>query len=120
MPPPSLMSRCNTSGKLSLENHLAEVPTGEGKSVVLAVSAATLALYGYYVDCVCYSDNLSSRDESAFKELFAQLGSKGGVKIAEMIRYGRIQPLLFALAAVHEPRSLCTAGTAPLKTSAST
>jgi preprotein translocase subunit SecA len=95
------------------------VPTGEGKSVVLAVSAATLALYGYYVDCVCYSDNLSSRDESAFKRLFEQLGSKNGEKVADMIRCIRETPPLRHRFHLLEPRSLCAAGTAPLKTSAS-
>ena len=30
-----------------LANHLAEVPTGEGKSVVIGVLATTVALYGY-------------------------------------------------------------------------
>ena len=62
--------------KIQLANHLAEVPTGEGKSVVLAVTAATLALYGYCVDCVCYSGNLSSRDHEMFKSLFECLGLK--------------------------------------------
>ena len=77
------------SGKMSLENHLAEVPTGEGKSVVLAVCAATLALYGYHVDCVCYSENLSGRDNAAFEHLFQQLGSDPVSKLAvkDMIRY---------------------------------
>jgi len=74
-----------------LENHLAEVPTGQGKSLVLAVTAATLALYGYYVDCVCYSQNLSSRDHDAFKDLFTALGLEGTQ--ASMIRYGTFDQL---------------------------
>ncbi|EOD26333.1 hypothetical protein EMIHUDRAFT_205325 [Emiliania huxleyi CCMP1516] len=79
------------SGRVHLENHIAEVPTGEGKSLVLAVTAATLALYGYHVDCVCYSGNLSSRDNDAFASLFDALGLNDGR--AELIRYGTFDEL---------------------------
>ena len=39
----------------------------------LAVTAATLALYGYHIDCVCYSSNLSGRDFESFQGLFEAL-----------------------------------------------
>lgn len=85
-----LLGAINSRG-VHLENHLAEVPTGEGKSLVLAVTAATLGLYGYHVDCVCYSSNLSSRDHDAFKGLFAALGL--GDKASPIIRYGTFNEL---------------------------
>jgi hypothetical protein len=45
-----------------LANRMAEVGTGEGKSIVLAVLSAYLALVGYNVRCACYSKYLSDRD----------------------------------------------------------
>lgn len=41
------------------ENHLVQILTGEGKSVILAVTSTVLALLGYKVDCACYSKYLS-------------------------------------------------------------
>jgi hypothetical protein len=43
-----------SSGK-RLGNRLAEILTGEGKSVVLAMLACYLALVGYEVNVICYS-----------------------------------------------------------------
>jgi uncharacterized protein YegL len=72
---------------VELVNHLAEVPTGEGKSVILGVLATTLALYGYHVDCVCYSSMLSSRDQIDFAPMFIAFG------IAPLVRYGTFDTL---------------------------
>lgn len=69
------------------KNHLAEVPTGEGKSVVIGVLATTLALYGFHVDCVCYSSMLSSRDRDDFMQLFKAFG------LTDRIRYGTFDTL---------------------------
>lgn len=57
-----------TSNKLS--NRLAEVLTGEGKSVVLAALSCYLGLIGYEVHCICYSRLLSERDAANFQPLF--------------------------------------------------
>jgi hypothetical protein len=65
-----------------LKNHLIEIGTGEGKSIVLAVAAAVLALLGIEVSCVCYSEYLSTRDHAAFEPLFDALD------ITESIHYG--------------------------------
>jgi hypothetical protein len=73
--------------KLQFVNHLAEVKTGEGKSVVLAVTAAVLALIGFDCDIVCYSQELSRRDESAFAFLFKAF------KINDHIRYDTFKKL---------------------------
>jgi preprotein translocase subunit SecA len=72
---------------VNLVNHLAEVPTGEGKSVILGVLATTLALYGYHVDCVCYSSMLSQRDHGDFAPMFKAFG------IVHQVRYGTFDTL---------------------------
>jgi hypothetical protein len=44
-------------------NRLAQVGTGEGKSIVLAGLSCYLALVGFKVRCACYSAYLSGRDQ---------------------------------------------------------
>jgi len=53
----------NNGGKVISQNRLAEVKTGEGKSILLAGLSIYFALLGYEVDCACYSEILSKRDE---------------------------------------------------------
>lgn len=53
-----------------LKNHLAEIHTGEGKSLVMAVTAMILAAMGYKVDCACYSQYLTQRDFQRFAQMF--------------------------------------------------
>jgi len=76
---------------ISLHNHLAEVPTGEGKSVIIGVLATALGLYGFRVDCVCYSSMLSSRDHDDFAPMFTSFG------LIDKIRYGTFDTLSEAL-----------------------
>ena len=61
---------------------MAEIGTGEGKSIVLAVVSAYLAVVGFNVRCVCYSQYLSDRDEDVFSKLFDQLD------VSDKIKYG--------------------------------
>ena len=70
-----------------LRNNLAEVGTGEGKSVVLAVTSCVFALTGADVNCSCYSEALSSRDQNDFASVFRVLG------IEERIKYGTFNKL---------------------------
>ena len=49
-----------------LASRMSEVGTGEGKSIVLAITAAYLVLVGYDVKIACYSQYLSERDQSNF------------------------------------------------------
>ena len=56
-----------------LNNNLAQMGTGEGKSITLAVTASVLALLGFDVNCACYSEYLSQRDYTAFQSLFDSL-----------------------------------------------
>jgi hypothetical protein len=68
--------------KIPIQNHLMQILTGEGKSVTLAVTSIVLALFGYHVDTVTYSEILRNRDFNAFKELFEMYG------VTERIAYG--------------------------------
>lgn len=70
-----------------LMNHLVQIGTGEGKSIVLAVTAAILALAGFDVNCACFSDYLGQRDYFAFLPLFNSL------EISHHIHYGTFNKL---------------------------
>mmetsp|Transcript_11296 Transcript_11296/g.31521 ORF Transcript_11296/g.31521 Transcript_11296/m.31521 type:complete len:2613 (-) Transcript_11296:150-7988(-) len=52
------------------ENHFMQIPTGEGKSIVLGITAAFFAVQKMPVDCVCYSRYLSGRDKGDFEKVF--------------------------------------------------
>ncbi|CAF4906712.1 unnamed protein product [Rotaria sp. Silwood1] len=71
----------------ALVNNLVEVGTGEGKSVVLAITACVFALTGVDVNCSCYSEVLSSRDKNDFISVFRTLG------IEDRIEYGTFNKL---------------------------
>ena len=70
-----------------LYNNLIQVGAGEGKSVIVAIVACVLALFGADVSCTCYSDYSISRDKQNFSELFAALGIK------DHIHYGTFNQL---------------------------
>ncbi|CAL6025608.1 Helicase-related_protein [Hexamita inflata] len=65
-----------------LKNQLIQVLTGEGKSVILAVTAIVLAIMGFDVNCACYSEYLSQRDYESFTDLF------NAFNVRENISYG--------------------------------
>ena len=67
-----LLGISHPEGKQS--NRLAQVGTGEGKSIVLAGLSSYLALVGFKVRCACYSAYLSGRDQESFNILFERLG----------------------------------------------
>lgn len=67
---------------------MAEIFTGEGKSVTLAITSAILALLGNNVHCACFSVYLSSRDYEAFRCcLFLPFG------VQRFIKYGTFSGL---------------------------
>lgn len=70
-----------------LSNHLIEVLTGQGKSLIVAVASATLALLGADCYCACYSDYLSQRDYQDYKILFHHLG------VLDKVHYGTIDQI---------------------------
>nr|XP_029726303.1 uncharacterized protein LOC115265423 [Aedes albopictus] len=55
---------------VGVENHLAQILTGQGKSVILGLTAVVLALLGHNVEIVCYSEYLVERDANDFQSLF--------------------------------------------------
>ena len=71
----------------NIPKHFAEIFTGEGKSVVLALTSAVVALMGCNVDCACYSEYLSSRDGGDFSNLFLAFG------ISSYVTYGTFNKL---------------------------
>ena len=73
------MLNCGNTKQTNLQNKMLEVKTGEGKSIVLGITAAILSLLGYDVDCICYSSFLSERDWNAFKGMFVAMGVKSSI-----------------------------------------
>ena len=57
-----------------LQGRLAEMATGEGKSLTAALAAAAAALAGLPVHVVTVSDYLASRDAEAYAALYTALG----------------------------------------------
>ncbi|KAL4491308.1 hypothetical protein ABPG72_021694 [Tetrahymena utriculariae] len=53
-----------------LQNHVLEIKTGEGKSIIIGISAIVFALIGFNIDCCCYSQYLSERDQKDFQSFF--------------------------------------------------
>lgn len=60
------------------DGEVAEMGTGEGKSLTAAIGAATLALSGRRVHVMTVNDYLSERDADTFGPLFAALGLTSG------------------------------------------
>lgn len=75
------------ASEMSSDGHLIQVKTGQGKSVLLGVLATLLAVMGYDVDCVCYSEYLSSRDEESFAAVF------NAFNVTDSVKYGTFNGL---------------------------
>ena len=61
----SFMQKVGVSSQNMIANHFVQIGTGEGKSVVLAMTSIILALFQYDVNCASYSSLLSERDYDA-------------------------------------------------------
>ncbi len=68
-------------------SNLVQILTGEGKSVIIAITTSILGLIGCDVNCACYSKYLSERDFNNFTKLFSDLG------ILDRIEYGTFQKI---------------------------
>ncbi|XP_042912712.1 uncharacterized protein [Parasteatoda tepidariorum] len=55
---------------VGVPKHFAQVLTGQGKSLILALISALVALTGSEACIVCYSDYLAQRDKTRFKSFF--------------------------------------------------
>jgi len=75
----------------NIENHLVQIKTGEGKSVVLGVLSSFFALLGINVYVACYSQYLSDRDFNYFSPIFESLA------IFQKINYGTFNNLCESL-----------------------
>ncbi|KAL4441130.1 hypothetical protein ABPG74_002080 [Tetrahymena malaccensis] len=64
----------------NLYNNLVQLGTGEGKSVILAITSIIFTLYDIDIYCACYSEYLSQRDYSNFLQLFNILGVTPNIK----------------------------------------
>jgi len=78
------MFGCGKGTQSSLESQLMQIRTGEGKSMILGAAAAMLALLGFRVRTVCYSEYLSSRDFHLFEEVFQKFG------VLDLVKYSKI------------------------------
>jgi len=72
---------------IDLESHLAEIKTGEGKSVAIAGMSCALGIFGFSVDCACYSKYLSTRDFRDFRSMYQAFG------VAENVKYDTFDSL---------------------------
>lgn len=66
------------AARVLLDERLAEVATGEGKTASIAMAAAVAALGGTPVHVVTANDYLAQRDAQALQPLFAMLGLRVG------------------------------------------
>uniref|UniRef100_A0A8D8KC15 Protein translocase subunit SecA n=1 Tax=Culex pipiens TaxID=7175 RepID=A0A8D8KC15_CULPI len=62
-----------------VRKHLAQVLTGQGKSLVLALVASVLALCGHSVQVMCYSKYLTKRDGNDFEDFYGFFGVRSKI-----------------------------------------
>lgn len=58
----------------ALRGRIAQVRTGEGKSTIVAILAAYMALQGRFVDIITSSRYLAKRDQEKYSDFFGMLG----------------------------------------------
>ena len=71
-----------SAARVMLDNRLAEMATGEGKTLAAAVCAATAALAGIPVHVVTANDYLVARDAESLRPLYEALGLSVGYVVA--------------------------------------
>ena len=69
-----------------VERSLVQVKTGEGKTVVLGVTACFFALMGIEVSCACYSEYLSKRDKDSMDPLFRALDVDSAINYCTLVK----------------------------------
>jgi len=72
------------AGDIMLSNQLAEMATGEGKTLTAALTAATAALAGMPVHVITANDYLVERDAQTLAPVYAALGLSVGTVIQKM------------------------------------
>jgi hypothetical protein len=71
----------------SMQNQLMQIGTGEGKSIILGALATIFGLLNFPVRCVCYSEYLSSRDYSDFKDIFIAFQCQQNIVYSKITTY---------------------------------
>jgi len=61
-------------------NHLAEVKTGEGKSIILGAVSVVFALLGRSINVVCYNPYLLQRDSNLISGLYREFDVQSNIK----------------------------------------
>lgn len=77
------------AARIMLDNRLAEMATGEGKTVAAGVCAATAALAGVPVHVITANDYLVARDAGSLRPLYAALGLSVGYVTQPLDAAGR-------------------------------
>lgn len=72
------------AARIMLDNQLAEMATGEGKTLAAAIAAATAALAGVPVHVITANDYLVERDARTLLPLFRALGLSAGAVLSQM------------------------------------
>ena len=78
-----------TAARIILDNRLAEMATGEGKTLAACIAAATAALAGIPVHVVTANDYLAERDAQALRPLYDALGLTVGTILQKLDRDAR-------------------------------
>ena len=78
-----------TAARVMLDGRLAELATGEGKTLAMALAAAVAALAGIPVHAVTANDYLVARDAARLRPLFAALGLTSGAVTQPLDAAGR-------------------------------
>ncbi|MBL8398026.1 MAG: prepilin peptidase [Candidatus Accumulibacter sp.] len=71
------------AARIVLDNRLAEMATGEGKTLAIGAAAATAALSGMPVHVITANDYLVSRDVDTLRPLYRRLGLTAGAVTQE-------------------------------------
>ncbi|WP_148255487.1 preprotein translocase subunit SecA [Aidingimonas lacisalsi] len=71
-------------GLALLEGRVAEMPTGEGKTLTATLPAATAALAGVPVHVITVNDYLAGRDAESMQPVYRRLGLRVGSIVHEM------------------------------------
>nr|XP_019537779.3 uncharacterized protein LOC109408862 [Aedes albopictus] len=70
---------CVDNKVLGVENHLAQVLTEQGKSLVLGLVATVLALFGHKVEIAYHSEHLAKRDAAQLGDLYDAFAIKSKI-----------------------------------------
>jgi len=79
------------AARIMMDNRLAEMATGEGKTLAAAMCAGTAALAGIPVHVITANDYLVARDAEALRPLYASLGLTVGAVTQSLDREHRLR-----------------------------